>query len=491
MKLSLNEMLLCDLLFRMSSSEELFQHEDKSGNSFKPVNHKTGDDDNNCSVIPRDMYGLYGVHVSNLPDDISEKVLNRTFSVVGKVAVCKLLESRPRRGSQMESHSIAYAFVKFESSKEAHNALSQFNGYTLNGSILAVRPAYMSERIRRRTSPNLKHHDGDKSSEEGSIKSNENKKGESQRVTYVMSSSDCRLKDGRLHNSDVMLFNGTSVKTSPPKKVNDSRVLAPRFRKDSSPKSLEYQASHDSQSVPSHAASRSEVLPSRTVSRQNETVHQNATSDFQTSPDNFHNNTDASVSASSSAFRPYQGTPGTSNQEAGMQKPISMENGMATVASTFSHLGLSSNHSVMENKNAPNWNQSHGKDDHSWRQDGVQVSSSLNPPGGTTVVSWCNSRDKPIASPDRTKSMGQWNPQPRPSVSSWSTADVVQFFYNSDCAEYAGFFQEQEIDGRALMLLNRDTLLHFMKVGPALKVLQLIDELRAYGPLPATHLGNW
>jgi len=473
----------------MSSSEELFQYEEKSDNSFKSVSHKAGDVDNNCSVIPQDMYGLYGVHVSNLPHDISEEALNRTFSVVGKVAVCKIMEPRLRRGGQMESHSIAYAFVKFASSKEAHNALSQFNGYTLNGSVLAVRPAYMSERIRRRPAPNVKHHDGDKSSEKGNKKSNENKKGETQRVTYVMSSADCRLKDGRLHNSDVMLFNGTSVKTSPPKKVNDSRVLAPRFRKDSSPKSFESKVSHDShsfQGVPSHTTSRSEVPRSQTVSRQNKTVHQNAVSDFQTS-DNFHNNTDVSISAGSSAFRPYQET---SNPLGGIQKPVIMENDMTNVASTLSHLGLSSpSHSVLENKkNAPNWNHSHGNDDRSWRRDGG--SSSSSPAGDMTVMSWSNGRDKPIVSPDRTKSMEQWNPQPRPSVSSWSTAEVVQYFYNTDCAEYAGFFQEQEIDGRALMLLNRDTLLHFMKVGPALKVLQLIDELRAYGPPSVTRPGT-
>ena len=460
----------------MSSSEELYQYEDKSDNSS--VSHKAGDVDNNCSVIPQDMYGLYGVHVSNLPHDISEEALDRTFSVVGKVAVCKLMEARPRRGGQMDSHSLAYAFVKFASSKEAHNALSQFNGYTLNGSTLAVRPAYMSERIRRRPAPNVKHHDGEKSSEKG------NKKGETQRVTYVMSSADCRLKDGRLHNSDVMLFNGTCVKTSPPKKVNDSRVLAPRFRKDSSPKSFESNVSNDSRSfqvAPSRTASRSEVPRSQTVSRQNKTVHQNAVSDFQTC-DNFHNNADASISAGSSAFRPYQET---SNQLGGIQKPVIMENDMTNVASTLSHLGLSSSHSVVENKKSvPNWNHSHGNDDHSWRRDGG--SSSSSPPGGMSVMSWANGRDKPIVSPDRTKSMEQWNPQPRPSVSSWSTADVVQYFYNSDCAEYAGFFQEQEIDGRALMLLNRDTLLHFMKVGPALKVLQLIDELRAYGPPSVT-----
>ena len=70
----------------------------------------------------------------------------------------------------------------------------------------------------------------------------------------------------------------------------------------------------------------------------------------------------------------------------------------------------------------------------------------------------------------------------KPGISSWSTSDVVQYFLSTDCAEYAGFFQDQEIDGKALLLLNRETLFQFLKVGPALKVLQLIEKLRSYGP---------
>ena len=475
----------------MSSSEELSQYEEKSAKTFKSLNHTAGD-----SVIPRDMYGLYGVHVSNLPDDISEKVLNKTFSAVGRVAVCKIMEPKPRRACQPEP--FIYAFVKFTSSKEAHSALSKFDGYELNGSSLAVRPAYVSEKPRKHPSPSAKQHhndkSSDKSSEEDSSSSNARKQEESQRTKYVMSSSDCRLKDGRLHDSDVMLYNGTSNKTSPPKKVNGGRELAPRFRKDSPSLSSGSITSHDSRNFQGVPPTRvSEAPPAPTVPRQNETIHQQPTiSGFQTSSYNVHNNVDSSMSASSSAFKRCQGTPSTSNQEAGMQKPGSMGDGVATVTSTFSRLGLSSpTRSFVENNNAPTWNHSQGSDIQLWRQGGTQGVTSWSQTGGTGLMLWSNGREKPITSPDRNQTAPEWSPQARPSVSFWSTGDVVQFFLNSDCAEYAGFFQEQEIDGRALLLLNRDTLLHFMKVGPALKVLQVIDELKAGVPPPVTGSNGW
>lgn len=443
-------------------------------------------EENDHSVIPRDMHGLYGVHVSNLPDNISEKLLNKTFSSVGRVAVCKIMESRSRRADQSEF--FVYAFVKFTSPKEAHSALSKFDGYELSGSTLAVRPAYASLKPRKHQSSTVKQRQDDKSSENGSSSSDTSKKEESQKTKYIMDSSDCRLKDGRLHDTDVMIFNGTTKTASSPKKVNGGRELPPRFRKDSPSLTLESNASHDSCSVQGVPPSRvSELRPASTVPRHNETVHQTG---FETSPDNFHNNANGSYNASSSAFRPYQGTPNTSNQQAtGMIKPGLMENG---VASSFSRLGLTSpNRLVVENNSAATWNHSQGSSDaQSWRQGGTQGVTSWSAAGGTGVMSWSNGRERPITSPDRSQSMPEWNPQARPSVSCWSTADVYQYFLNSDCAEYAGFFQEQEIDGKALLLLNRDTLLQFLKVGPALKVLQLIDELRACGP-PVGSSSGW
>jgi hypothetical protein len=40
------------------------------------------------------------------------------------------------------------------------------------------------------------------------------------------------------------------------------------------------------------------------------------------------------------------------------------------------------------------------------------------------------------------------------------------------------FLEDQEIDGNALMLLEHESLLHFMKLGPALKLLNLRGKLK-------------
>lgn len=78
----------------MSSLEEFCYYEGKLGNLFKFLSYNVGDVDDNCLVILRDIYGLYGVYVSNFLEDILEKVLNRMFFVVGKVVVCKIMELR-------------------------------------------------------------------------------------------------------------------------------------------------------------------------------------------------------------------------------------------------------------------------------------------------------------------------------------------------------------------------------------------------------------
>ena len=451
----------------MSSSEELSQYEETSSKTSKSARHTS--QDNSRSVIPRDMYGLFGVHVSNLPANISEKLLNKTFSSVGKVAVCKIMEPRPRPSIQSDSCPI-YAFVKFSSSKEAHDALSKFDGYTLNDSTLAVRPAYVSER-RRNHSPNPRH--SDTLSRESGSSRNTKQKDETPRTCYVMGSSDCRLRDGRLQDSDVMLYNGTSTKSSP-KKGNGGRELAPRFRKATSPND----ATHDSNKFRGVSP---EVPSASTAPRHHRANERSVISGEQTSPGHHHNSTDSSLSTNSSAFQPYQGTSGMSKQlpEAdGMQQYGTSEDGVTQMTSNLSHVRLSpSSHSTAENYPQKS-------DVLSWRMDVPQGVTRNPPPHGGMGVTYSNSRDKLAACPSRSHHASY-------SVASWSTADVVQFFCNTDCAEYASFFQEQEIDGRALMLLNRDTLLQFLKVGPALKVLQLIDELRSHGSSPVTGANGW
>lgn len=439
----------------MSSSEELSQYESKPKKSFKPFKNTAQDGDR--PEIPRDVHGLFGVHVSNLPSGISEMALEKSFSSVGRVQVCKLMEKK---------YFPVYAFVKYSLLNEAQDALLKFDGYKLNGSVLSVRPAYVSQRLKRSLSPGTKKDHWETSSEEDRNSRKENEREKNQSTTFVMGSSDCRLKDGKLNDNDVTMFDGT-------RKANGGRLLAPRFQKDSPPKSSASNNSHESHEFRDNPPSRMSVAPSSSAQRHTEPFHQQVPiSAGQASPGHAHSNDNSR----SSAFRPYQGN----TQEPIMQNGASVQNGIITVASTLSHLGLS----PPENKSAPTWNHSQGNEDLSWRQGGAQGMTSWSQTGGIGIMSWSNSKDRSATSPE-------WSPQARAGVSSWSTADVVQFFHSSDCAEYAGFFQEQEIDGKALLLLNRDTLLQFMKVGPALKVLQLIDELRSCGPPPVTGSNGW
>lgn len=63
----------------------------------------------------------------------------------------------------------------------------------------------------------------------------------------------------------------------------------------------------------------------------------------------------------------------------------------------------------------------------------------------------------------------------------WSVTEVCDFIRNlPGCSEYAEDFAIQEIDGQALMLLKEDHLMTAMamKLGPALKIVAKIDDMR-------------
>ena len=57
-------------------------------------------------------------------------------------------------------------------------------------------------------------------------------------------------------------------------------------------------------------------------------------------------------------------------------------------------------------------------------------------------------------------------------LTKWTAEDVAKFVRATDCAEYAHVFVDQEIDGKALTLLNQDFLIQWMKLklGPAMKL---------------------
>lgn len=59
--------------------------------------------------------------------------------------------------------------------------------------------------------------------------------------------------------------------------------------------------------------------------------------------------------------------------------------------------------------------------------------------------------------------------------------DVRDYIENLEgCERYADLFEEEEIDGRALLLLNEDHLLNALdiKLGPALKIISQVNTFR-------------
>lgn len=427
----------------MSSSEELSQCDDNANKSESSISRAEGI--NSPPAIPRDQFGYFGVHVSNLPSGIAENLLETTFSDAGRVQVCKIVE---------HSSQPVYAFVKFSFMKEAQEAL-RWDGYKLMDNVLSVRPAYAVGRFKRNHPSGSRRDPGVTSSERGRFINGRNKKEEYHGVTYTMGSTDCRLKDGKLSDADCVTFNGSTGKSSPPKKSSERRPLAPRFKRDCPPP--RFQSSNHCKSTTSDASTEAQEYQDMSAYQMTGT--------------------------SSPGLRPYQGN----FQEPKLQSNGSVENCVMTVTSSFSQLAVSS----PDMKNSSPSNQSHENHSLSYQPRGVQGVTSWS--GTAAIGMTSNSRDVSVNNQGRNTNVSVQgrNPPAKAGISSWSTSDVVQYFLSTDCAEYAGFFQEQEIDGKALLLLNRDTLLHFMKVGPALKVLQLIDELRSYSSQTVFVANGW
>ncbi|XP_031558081.1 polycomb protein SCMH1-like [Actinia tenebrosa] len=62
----------------------------------------------------------------------------------------------------------------------------------------------------------------------------------------------------------------------------------------------------------------------------------------------------------------------------------------------------------------------------------------------------------------------------------WTVDEVIKYMENTELADYTSLFKIHEIDGRALLLLNRDMIMSYMglKLGPAIKLLSIVQELK-------------
>lgn len=68
-----------------------------------------------------------------------------------------------------------------------------------------------------------------------------------------------------------------------------------------------------------------------------------------------------------------------------------------------------------------------------------------------------------------------------PQLHKWTVSEVCEFIRNlPGCSDYAEDFENQEIDGQALLLLKPNNLVSVMgiKLGPALKIIDRVNVMR-------------
>lgn len=68
-----------------------------------------------------------------------------------------------------------------------------------------------------------------------------------------------------------------------------------------------------------------------------------------------------------------------------------------------------------------------------------------------------------------------------PLISKWTVSDVCEFIRSlPGCSDYAEDFENQEIDGQALLLLKPNNLVSVMgiKLGPALKIIDRVNFMK-------------
>lgn len=62
----------------------------------------------------------------------------------------------------------------------------------------------------------------------------------------------------------------------------------------------------------------------------------------------------------------------------------------------------------------------------------------------------------------------------------WTVAEVRQFLADNDCAAHSDCFKKHLVDGPKLLKMSKDDIITVlgMKVGPALKIFDLITQLK-------------
>lgn len=65
----------------------------------------------------------------------------------------------------------------------------------------------------------------------------------------------------------------------------------------------------------------------------------------------------------------------------------------------------------------------------------------------------------------------------------WNVSDVTEFLSKNNCQQYCELFKKHQVDGRKLMQFTQNDIIQLlgMKVGPAIKIYDLIQQVKPIG----------
>ncbi|XP_031574219.1 polycomb protein Scm-like [Actinia tenebrosa] len=414
-------------------------------------------------TIQRDRSGHYGLHISNISAEINEMDLRSLFESSGFVKICKIIKTYDND---------RVAFVKFLDQEEAVRALNKLNGTKLGGSIITVRPAYESQKSRGN-----RYYKERTNSSESLSKSRDRKGHQNHSGNERTSPKDEKTVNEQKHlrkdencdvfytSQDVRHTNNTSDMSSAPTSSsgkNGVQNIPGTKSIENTSTQLVYSIATGSSGenyVQSAVRSRSSDLAQSNGTPQSYSQRPNTAQRF-AGPQGNHPVTSSNSSQMFSTGRPSPSR-GCSYQNSSITSPRLVATANNDAQNGYNYPGGVNNnyyHSLSNKTQTGNPYTMHNGTPSSQFSPTCEISKPM--------------RDLSLSNPG-----SMYGPS---NVSKWSVKDVINHFnIQEECSKsMVDFLEEQEIDGNALMLLEQDSLLHFMKLGPALKLLNLRDKLK-------------
>lgn len=377
-------------------------------------------------TIQRDRSGLYGLHVGSIAADVNEMDLRSLFQSSGLVRICKIIKT---------ADNDRVAFVKFDDHDEAVKALKKLNNTKLGDKSIIIRPAYESHRPRGSRHYREQHTSSEESlsSRKGHQKPNFNdrtnskdEKAVGEQKPYKDENNDVFYASHDVRHADNAA-DINSLPTSSPEKNGVQNLPGPK------------------------SDANTQVFSTAPISSEGRCVQSPTGS---RNPGQNCTGSKGSYTLASSNSLPMfsAGRPSPMRSPSYQNSPRPGPTSMNTAQNGHNYSGGVNNNTYTGNpymlQNGPPNSQSN-------------LPSEISKP----------MRDLRISNPGFLCT---------PNVSKWSVAEVTEYFKTQqECSKsMVDFLEEQEIDGNALMLLEQDSLLHFMKLGPALKLLNLRDKLK-------------